>query len=118
MDTKEELVKHIRNWIQIDNDIASLQKQAKVLREEKKNLTSSLVDVMKSNEIDCFEIGHGSSLVYTKHKSKKALSKKHLLNSLATYFKGNTNQAKELSKFIMNSREENITENIRRKVPK
>ena len=28
------------------------------------------------------------------------------------------NQAKELSKFIMNTREENITENIRRKVPK
>ena len=26
MDTKEELVKHIRGWIQIDNDINALQK--------------------------------------------------------------------------------------------
>lgn len=56
--------------------------------------------------------------MYTRHKSKKALSKKHLLQSLATYFKGNTEQAKELSKFIMNSREVNIREDIRRKIPK
>ena len=118
MDTKEQLVNHIKEWIEIDNAISGLQKQIKQMRENKKELTSSLVNVMKSNEIDCFEIGQGSSLVYTRHKSKKALSKKHLLQSLATYFKGNNDQAKELSKFIMNSREENITENIRRKVPK
>ena len=29
MDTKEELVKHIRGWIQIDNEINALQKKAK-----------------------------------------------------------------------------------------
>jgi len=93
----------------------------KLIREKKsikKQATESLVTTMKSNEIDCFELGQGSSLVYTRHKSKKALSKKHLLQSLATYFKGNTEQAKELSKFIMNSREVNIREDIRRKVPK
>ena len=38
MDTKEELVKHIRGWIQIDNDSSTLQKQMKTLREEKKNM--------------------------------------------------------------------------------
>jgi len=32
--TKEELVNHIRNWIQIDNDISNYQKQIKSLREE------------------------------------------------------------------------------------
>jgi hypothetical protein len=32
MDTKEELVKHIRGWIQIDNEINALQKKAKLLR--------------------------------------------------------------------------------------
>jgi chaperonin cofactor prefoldin len=65
MDTKEELVKHIRGWIQIDNDINTLQKQMKTLREDKKNLTASLVDVMKSNDIDCFDINDGK-LIYAK----------------------------------------------------
>ena len=37
METKEELVNHIRNWIQIDNDISTHQKQIKMLREEKRH---------------------------------------------------------------------------------
>ena len=31
MDTKEELIKHIRGWIQIDNDMNLLQKKMKTL---------------------------------------------------------------------------------------
>jgi hypothetical protein len=117
MDTKEELVKHIRNWIQIDNDIASLQKQAKVLREEKKNLTSSLVDVMKSNEIDCFDIKDGK-LMYAKSKYKKPINKKTLNEALQNYFKNDTELAKDLGEHIMNSREESIKETIKRKIEK
>ena len=49
MDTKEQLVHHIREWIEIDNGISGLQKQIKQMRENKKELTSSLVNVMKSN---------------------------------------------------------------------
>ena len=41
------------------------QKQIKAKRVEKKELTGSLVDVMKTNEIDCFDINNGA-LVYTK----------------------------------------------------
>ena len=117
MDTKEELVKHIRSWIQIDNDIATLQKQAKALREEKKNLTSSLVDVMKSNEIDCFDIKDGK-LMYTKSKYKKPINKKSLNEALQNYFKDNTELAKDVSEHILNSREESIKETINRKTEK
>lgn len=35
MDTKEELVTRIRDWIAIDNEITKLQKQIKGCREEK-----------------------------------------------------------------------------------
>jgi len=38
MDTKEELVKHIRGWIQIDNEINALQKKAKTVEGRKKGL--------------------------------------------------------------------------------
>ena len=117
MDTKEELVKHIRSWIQIDNDIATLQKQAKILREEKKNLTTSLVDVMESNEIDCFDIKDGK-LMYAKSKYKKPINKKSLNEALQNYFKNDTELAKDVSEHILNSREESIKETIKRKTEK
>lgn len=117
MDTKEELIKHIRSWIQIDNDIATIQKQAKALREEKKNLTMSLVDVMKSNEIDCFDIKDGK-LMYAKSKYKKPINKKTLFDALQTYFKNDTNMAKDVSEHILNSREESFKETIKRKTDK
>ena len=114
MDTKEELVKHIRGWIQIDNDISVLQKQMKALREEKKSLTCSLVDVMKMNEIDCFDINDGK-LIYSKSKVKKPINKKTLLSALDNYFKEDSEMAKQLSEHILNSREETVKESIRRK---
>ena len=50
METKEQLVGHIRRWIEVDNRIADLQRQIKECREEKKNMSGALVEVMKSNE--------------------------------------------------------------------
>lgn len=117
MDTKDELVKHIRGWIQIDNDISTLQKQIKALRDEKKELTTSLVDVMKTNEIDCFDINEGK-LIYAKSKYKKPINKKTLLDSLQTYFKNDGERAQEVSDHIFNNREETIKESIKRKKEK
>lgn len=114
MDTKDELVNHIKNWIQIDTDISSLQKQIKELRENKKNLTNSLVNVMKSNEIDCFDINNGK-LIYSKSKIKKPINKKSLLEALQIYFKDNTELAQNVSQHILDNREETVKESIRHK---
>ena len=72
---------------------------------------------MKSNEIDCFDIKDGQ-LIYTKNKTKKALSKKHLISSLLQYFSNDQKTAKDISAFVLNSREDNIKESIRRKIKK
>jgi hypothetical protein len=117
MDTKDELVKHIKEWIEIDNDINGLQKKIKQLKENKKTLTSSLVNVMKHNEIDCFDINDGK-LIYSKSKIKKPINKKTLLTALDAFFKDNTDMAKEISDHILNSREETIKESIRRRKEK
>jgi len=117
MDTKAELVNRIKEWIQIDNEITKLQKQIKDHREGKKQLTASLVDVMKNNEIDCFDINDGK-LIYSKSKSKKPISKKTLLEAIQLYFKDNDKMAHDLSEHILNSRAETITESIRRKKDK
>ena len=115
METKEQLVCHIRRWIEIDNRIADLQSQIRECREEKKNMSSTLVEVMKSNEIDCFDINDGK-LMYSKHKVKKQISKKSLLESLTNYFgEDNNEMACDVGQFILDSREETIKESIRRK---
>jgi len=71
---------------------------------------------MKVNEIDCFDITDGK-LLYTKNKVKQALSKKHLLSALSVYFENDQNKekAKDIAKFVLESREIKVKENIRHK---
>ena len=51
MDTKDQLVSSIRDWIQVDNEMRNLQEKLKKLRKSKKDITGSLVDVMKNNKL-------------------------------------------------------------------
>jgi len=115
--SNNELLDSVKSWLSLDNDIRGLQKQIKLKRKEKKSITTNLVDIMKSNDIDQLNIPDGE-LVYTKTKSKAPLSKKHLLASISTFFQ-NSNDPRliqELSTFIMNSRKEKEKENIKRKI--
>ena len=48
METKDQLVTHIKEWLSIDEEIKLLKKEIKTRQEKKKNLTSDLVDVMKT----------------------------------------------------------------------
>ena len=115
---KEALLANVKDWIILDDEIKTANRELKEKRKRKKELTETLVNTMKNNEIDCFDLSGGSKLIYTKSKGKKALSKKHLLSALGSFFKGNVAEAKALSKFILDTREDNIKENIRRKIPK
>ena len=117
MASKQELVSLIKDWIGCDNKLKQLQKTAKEIRVEKKALTEHLVNVMKDNEIDCFDINDGK-LVYKQNKVKTPLSKKHLLSALMNYYKDDPQSAEEVSNFIMESREEKVKESIQRKVVK
>jgi hypothetical protein len=117
METKEELVNNIKDWIKIDGEILKLQNEIKDRRNKKKNLTESLVNVMKKNEIDCFDI-NGGSLVYKKNKVKKPINAKTLMSTLKTYFASNPVQAEEVTKFVMENREEQVKETIKRKIDK
>ena len=115
--TKSDLKTNIKNWLILENEIKVLQRELKERRNKKKEFTQEIVDVMKQNEIDCFDIKDGK-LMYTKNKIKSSLSKKHLLSSLALYFKNDKNSINELSALILNSRKETIKENIKHKIKK
>ena len=118
MTTKEELVDNIKNWMQIDTEMKLLQKELKDRRMRKKQLTESLVEIMKSNEIDCFDITEGK-IIYTTNKVKAPLSKKHLTECLDKYFAAETSiKADEISNFILESRVVKTNESIRHKPQK
>jgi hypothetical protein len=112
---KEILVNAIKEWIQADNDLKEIQKAAKEYRNKKKELTEQLVVIMRDNQIDNFDVKDGI-LMYKCNKVKAPLNKKHLLNTLTQFFKNDTQQAGELAKYILDTREEKVKETIQRKI--
>ena len=115
--TKEQLVNNIKEWIKMDTEIAQLKSEIKDRNNKKKLLTESLVTVMKSNSIDCFDI-NGGALIYKKNKVKKPINGKTLLLALQNYYKNDVKIAEEITKHVMDSREEQIKETIKRKTDK
>lgn len=116
LSTKEQLVNNIREWVKIDTEISQLRNEIKERNNKKKFMTESLVNVMKSNNIDCFDINDGS-LIYKKNTVRKPINSKSLLSSLQNYYKDKT-MAEDLTKYILDNREEQIKETIKRKVHK
>ena len=116
LSTKEQLVNNIREWVKIDTEISQLRNEIKERNIKKKTMTENLVDVMKSNNIDCFDINDGS-LVYKKNIVKKPINSKTLLSSLQKYYKDQS-IAEDLTKYIMDNREEQSKETIKRKIHK
>lgn len=117
METKEQLVNNIKEWIKMDNEINQLKAEIKERNNKKKDLTQNLVNVMKNNQIDCFDI-NGGALVYKKTTVKKAINGKTLMAALQNYYKNDPKIAEDLTKHILESREEQVKEVIKRKVDK
>lgn len=117
IDTKEELVNNVKEWINIDNDISKLKAEIKDKNNKKKILSTNLLNVMKSHSIDCFDI-NGGAIIYKKTKVKKPITSKILLKTLEDYFKNDPTSAQELTKQILENREESIKETIKRKIDK
>ena len=92
---KDELILNIKEWIKLDNEITKLKQEVKTKTNNKKELTTTLVGIMKSNSIDCFDI-NGGALVYKQKKSKKTISGKFLLSQLEEFYKEqSTNQVQQ-----------------------
>jgi hypothetical protein len=115
--SKEEMIMHIKKWIQFDNDIKKLQDDLKAKKESRKQHTQQLVSIMKSNEIDCFDVNNGK-LLYSKTKVKAPLNKTQMVQALMGYFNNDEPRVRELEDRLMSARTEKVTETIRRKINK
>ena len=117
MDIKEQLVNNVKEWLKMDTEISQLKNEIKEKTNKKKQLTENLMTIMKSNSIDCFDI-NGGALIYKKSKIKKPITGKTLLSALQNYYKNDNKIAEELTKHIMENREEQLKETIKRKIDK
>ena len=117
METKEQLVNHIKEWIKIDTEISKLKADVSERTKKKKALSDTLMNVMKTNKIDCFDI-NGGALIYKTNKVKKPLNKTTLLSALQSYYDKDPQIAEELTKYVLDNREEQVKETIRRKLDK
>ena len=72
---------------------------------------------MKTNEIDCFDI-NGGALVYKKSTIKKPLNAKTILLTLQNYYKNDPQLAENITKHLLDNREEQLKETIKRKIDK
>lgn len=109
--TKDELVATIKDWLKMDAEITKLKSELKSKNDKKKQITHTLVSVMKHNHIDCFDI-HDGSLIYKKRKTKKTISGKFLLQQLEEYYKDNPELAKDITKHVLDNRIEVVKEDI------
>jgi hypothetical protein len=115
---KEKLTQNIKNWLQVDKEIKLLQKELKERKKKKIAFTSNLVEIMKENEIDCFDISEGK-IIYTQSNVKQPINKQHLMECLTKYFENHpTMPTDEIVKFILENRNVNVKEGIRHKPPK
>jgi hypothetical protein len=118
LETKEDLIMNVKEWIKMDNEISAFQNEIKDRKNKKKQLTDRLVNVMKKNEIDCVDI-KGGALIYKKTTTKKPINAKTLMTVLKDYYKNTNPQiAEELTKHILENREESVKETIKRKMDK
>lgn len=116
-ENKTQLIQIVKEWVRIDNEIRQLQKEISIRRQDKKLMNEQLMETMKTNDIDCFDLNDGK-ICYTKKNIKKPINNKILLDILTKYYNGDISQASEINNFINNNRIEVTKENITRKISK
>ena len=89
-ESKEILIKTIKDWVKVDNEMRELQKQQLIRKTEKKRISEILIGIMRKNEIDCFD------------------------TILSKYYKGDSSKAEDMQNFILDNREEEVKESITR----
>lgn len=117
METKEQLVTNVKEWIKVDTEINEMKASIKDKIAKKKALSDQLMTTMKQHEIDCFDI-NGGSLVYKKSRVKKPINCKSLVKGLQVYFREDVKMAEELAKHLLEGREEQVKETLKRKIDK
>jgi len=69
METVDQLKQTIREWVKYDNEIRALNKEITSRRTEKKEISKRLIEVMRENQMDIFDIKDGQIIYVKKNKN-------------------------------------------------
>ena len=115
METLEQLKHTVREWVRLDNEMRALNNELATRRNDKKIISKILIDVMRENKLDQFDLKDGQ-LMYVKKNKKKPITQSQLLTLLSTYYKEDVSKAEEMHNFLLDNREEVVEEKITRKI--
>ena len=113
-DTNPEFIEFkekIQKWIELDDDIKTLQKAVKERKSVKNELTPEILEFMDQHDIKDLNTNDGR-IQYSKSTTKKALNKKTLTNRLSDFFK-DLQKGETVADFILNNRD--TVDNVRLK---
>jgi hypothetical protein len=109
---KEVLVENVNEWVDLDKKILKLQSEARELKKRKGAITDILVEVMRKNNVDSFDMKE-DSLIYKKQTIRQSINKKMLLETLQNYY--DANMTDKIVEHILEQRKTKTKETIRRK---
>jgi hypothetical protein len=111
---KQQLKQTIKEWVKLDEDVAELKSKIKIMNQRKKEMSLRLLEIMKEQKIDAFDLNNEGKLVRQMKKTKQPINKKQLNTSLTKYYE-NEKEAQKVTDFILNARQERMDESICKK---
>lgn len=106
----------VRTYIELHDEILACQKGMKELRKKKQELSDAILEFMKKNRIDEFQVPDGK-LQRKTSKRTEGVKKDHIINCLKSSL-GNEEQAEAILQMINEQRNTFETESLRRTVQK
>lgn len=107
-----EFKNNVKEWLHIDDDIATLQNAIKERKNKKNELTPKIMDFMGRFQINDLNTKQGK-LKYVKTSSIKPLNKDYLISRLGDYFK-DFEKGQKAFQFINNNRDKTEKVSLRR----
>jgi len=111
---KNEFSENVKEYLALDEQIARLNKALKERRTKIKELSTSIMKAMTSNDIEHINIKNGV-LVHNTKETFKSLNKMNLKNGLTLYFNDDEHKAADATETVMNNREKVIKETLKLK---
>ena len=99
---KQRLKQLVKDYLDIDDQISTLQKAIKERKEKKEKMSKVILEAMKDKEIAQMNLNE-TKLVYSVTQTKNPLNKVYLNNVLTTFF-NDEKQAEKTINYILENR--------------
>jgi len=113
--TREQFVTSVQKWVRYDDQIQTLNKQVKSLRDERTALTPQMTRYMEQHNLhdNVIQISDGT-LTYKVETGRQGFTQRFLADALLKYFNNDQARASECMEFIKSQREQTQTVTLKR----